>query len=76
MRPVSLALTLALASFALIALIGVGLGVMAALRHDGPLDHAVSVGTYLGIAVPEFFWAIVVILVFVGRGRLGEGQEQ
>jgi len=57
-------LTLALASFALIAVIGVGLGVMAALRHSGPLDHAVSVGTYLGIAVPEFFWAIVVILVF------------
>jgi peptide/nickel transport system permease protein len=38
--------------------------VLAALRHNGPLDHAVSVGTYLGIAVPEFFWAIVVILVF------------
>jgi len=57
-------LTLALAAFALIALIGVGLGVVAALRHNGPLDHAVSIGTYLGIAVPEFFWAIVVILVF------------
>jgi peptide/nickel transport system permease protein len=38
--------------------------VVAALRHNGPLDHAVSVGTYLGIAVPEFFWAIVVILLF------------
>src|SRR5215467_3075839 len=57
-------LTLALASFVLIALIGLGLGVIAALSHNGPLDHAVSVGTYLGIAVPEFFWAIVVILVF------------
>ena len=57
-------LTLTLAAFALIALIGVGLGIVAALRHNRPLDHAVSVGTYLGIAVPEFFWAIVVILVF------------
>ena len=57
-------LTLTLVSFVLIALIGVGLGVLAALRHNGPLDHAVSIGTYLGIAVPEFFWAIVVILVF------------
>jgi peptide/nickel transport system permease protein len=57
-------LTLTLVAFALIALIGVGLGVLAALRHNGPLDHAVSIGTYLGIAVPEFFWAIVVILVF------------
>jgi len=57
-------LTLTVASFLLIAVIGVGLGVVAALRHNGPLDHAVSIGTYLGIAIPEFFWAIVVILVF------------
>lgn len=51
-------------SFVLIALIGVGLGVVAALRHGRPLDHGVSVATYLGIAVPEFFWAIIVIVVF------------
>src|SRR5258705_12245817 len=57
-------LTLTVASFVLVAVIGVGLGVLAALRHNSPLDHAISVGTYLGIAVPEFFWAIVVILVF------------
>jgi peptide/nickel transport system permease protein len=61
---VARSLSLALASFVLIAVIGVGLGVIAALRHNGPLDHAVSIGTYLGIAVPEFFWAILVILVF------------
>ena len=52
------------ASFVLIAVIGVGLGIAAALRHGGPLDHGISVGTYLGIAVPEFFWAIIVIIVF------------
>lgn len=57
-------LVLTLVAFFFIAVIGVGLGVVAALRHNGPLDHAISVGTYLGIAVPEFFWAIVVILVF------------
>jgi peptide/nickel transport system permease protein len=51
-------------SFVLIALIGVGLGIVAALRHGRPLDHGISVATYLGIAVPEFFWAIVVIIVF------------
>ena len=52
------------ASFVLIAIIGVGLGIVAALRHGRPLDHGISVGTYLGIAVPEFFWAIVVIVIF------------
>lgn len=51
-------------SFVLIAVIGVGLGIVAALRHGRPLDHGVSIATYLGIAVPEFFWAIVVIIVF------------
>src|SRR5882757_862913 len=51
-------------SFVLIALIGVGLGIVAALRHGRPLDHGISVATYLGIAVPEFFWAIIVIIVF------------
>jgi peptide/nickel transport system permease protein len=57
-------LVLTLTSFVLIAIIGVSLGVIAALRHNRPTDHVVSVVTYLGIAVPEFFWAIVVILVF------------
>ncbi|MBN8944821.1 MAG: ABC transporter permease [Rhizobiales bacterium] len=52
------------ASFVLVAVIGVGLGIVAALRHGRPLDHGISIGTYLGIAVPEFFWAIVVIMVF------------
>ena len=56
--------TLAISAFFLIALIGVSLGVIAALNHNRPLDHAISVATYLGIAVPEFFWSIVVILVF------------
>jgi peptide/nickel transport system permease protein len=51
-------------SFVLIAMIGIGLGIVAALRHGRPLDHGISVATYLGIAVPEFFWAIVVIIIF------------
>ncbi|HMK81324.1 MAG TPA: ABC transporter permease [Xanthobacteraceae bacterium] len=57
-------LVLAGTAFALIAVIGIALGVIAALRHGRPLDHTVSIATYLGIAVPEFFWAIVVIVVF------------
>ena len=57
-------LVLTATSFMLIAVIGVFLGVIAALHHGRPLDHGVSIATYLGIAVPEFFWAIVVILIF------------
>jgi peptide/nickel transport system permease protein len=64
MEAISRSMMLTGASFVLIAVIGVGLGIAAALRHGRPLDHAISVGTYLGIAVPEFFWAIIVIIVF------------
>jgi peptide/nickel transport system permease protein len=64
MEAVGRSMMLTGASFVLIAVIGVGLGVAAALRHGRALDHGISVGTYLGIAVPEFFWAIIVIIVF------------
>ena len=59
-------LVLAVSAFVLIAVIGVGLGVVAAVRRGRPLDHGVSILTYLGVAVPEFFWAIVVIMLFSG----------
>ena len=64
MEAVGRSMMLTGASFVLIAVIGVGLGIAAALRHGRALDHGISVGTYLGIAVPEFFWAIIVIIVF------------
>lgn len=64
MEAIGRSLTLALTSFVLIAVLGICLGVWAALRHGGPTDHVISVGTYLGVAIPEFFWAIVMILVF------------
>lgn len=58
--------SLALVSIVLVAVFGIVLGVAAALRHNGPLDHGVSIFTYVGISAPEFFWGIVLILVFAG----------
>lgn len=55
---------LATASFIFITIVGIGLGVIAATHHNRPIDHAVSTFTYLGISVPEFFWGLVLILVF------------
>jgi peptide/nickel transport system permease protein len=57
---------LAAVSFVLVAIIGIALGVIAAVHHNRPIDHGVSVFTYVGISVPEFFWGIVLILVFAG----------
>jgi peptide/nickel transport system permease protein len=57
---------LALLSIVAVAILGVGLGILAAVWQNRPVDHAVSVFTFLGISVPEFFWGIVLMLVFAG----------
>jgi peptide/nickel transport system permease protein len=57
---------LATISIVLVAVVGVALGVVAAIKHNSTLDHGISVFTLLGISVPEFFWGIVLILVFAG----------
>jgi peptide/nickel transport system permease protein len=56
--------TLAGISFVLVAVIGIVLGVIAAVHQNRPVDHAVSIFTYMGISVPEFFWGIVLIILF------------
>jgi oligopeptide transport system permease protein len=43
---------------------GVALGVAAALRHDGAVDHAVMGAALIGIAVPNFVLAPVLALCF------------
>jgi peptide/nickel transport system permease protein len=69
-------------SFIFVAIVGIVLGVVAAVRENRFTDHAVSIFTYLGISVPEFFWGIVLIIVFArylnllptsGIGDLSDG---
>src|SRR6056297_1532998 len=55
---------LAIASILLVALFGILFGVISAIRENRPTDQAISTFTYLGISVPEFFWGIVMIIVF------------
>jgi peptide/nickel transport system permease protein len=73
---------LAVSSFVLVAVIGVLLGVVAAVRQNRPVDHLVSAFTYIGISVPEFFWGIVFVILFArylnwlpsgGMGDLADG---
>lgn len=73
---------LAVASFIFVTIVGIVLGVVAAVRENRLTDHAVSIFTYLGISVPEFFWGIVLIIVFArylnllptsGIGDLSDG---
>jgi len=55
---------LALMSLIFVTLIAITLGVIAAVEQNRATDHAVSIFTYFGISVPEFFWGIVLILFF------------
>jgi peptide/nickel transport system permease protein len=55
---------LAAAAMTVVATLGVTLGVVAAVWRGRWPDHTVSIFTYLGISVPEFYWGLVLILVF------------
>jgi peptide/nickel transport system permease protein len=63
-------LTLALISIVCVAVIGIGLGVLGAIRHGQWPDHLASLFTFVGISLPEFFWGIVLILLFAGYFKL------
>jgi peptide/nickel transport system permease protein len=62
--------------FALI--IGLPLGVLAAVYRDGPIDHLARVVSLVGVSIPIFWLAAVSLVIFyatlqiaVGPGRLG-----
>src|SRR5438128_6370139 len=57
-------LELTVAALAISVLLSFPLGILAALRHRRPLDVGVSVGTTVGLAVPEFWSGILLIIVF------------
>jgi peptide/nickel transport system permease protein len=51
-------------AFMLVAVLGLALGIHSATHVGRPSDHALTLVQYVFIAVPEFFWAIVAILLF------------
>lgn len=51
-------------TMAVVSTVGVAMGIVAAVWRGRWPDHGVSVFAYLGISVPEFFWGLVLILVF------------
>ena len=71
-RPIGPVLFAALVNSAIIAAVtmtvlttlGIALGVVAAVNRGRFLDHLASVVAYLGISIPEFFWGLLLILVF------------
>lgn len=61
-----IAVTLPLAMMALLlaAVIGITLGTLAASRGSGPLDAAIMAFSQLGLAIPNFWFGILFVLLF------------
>jgi peptide/nickel transport system permease protein len=60
---------LALYSILFASIVGIGFGVLAALRRNRPTDHALRVASLAGISMPTFWIALVAL--YVGFFRLG-----
>jgi peptide/nickel transport system permease protein len=61
---------LAVSSLAVVAVLGLSLGVIAAVWRGRWPDHAASILTYVGVSLPEFYWGLVLILLFGSTFRL------
>ncbi len=57
-------LPLAVLAMALTATASIALGVWAALRHGRAIDRAIGIGTQLGLAIPNFWLGLLLILLF------------
>jgi peptide/nickel transport system permease protein len=55
---------LAIISITCVSVIGITAGVLAGVYRGSIYDHASSLVAYLGISVPEFFWGILLVIVF------------
>ncbi|MEA2513813.1 MAG: peptide/nickel transport system permease protein [Thermomicrobiales bacterium] len=58
---------LALAGFVLAAVIGISLGVLAALRHNSIVDRLATAVALVGVSFPSFWLGILLILAFSVR---------
>jgi peptide/nickel transport system permease protein len=63
--------TLLLTAYALTVQLSIGIpaGILAAVRHNSPLDRAMTVFAISGAAIPTFFLGILLILFFAVRLR-------
>lgn len=57
-------LTIGLSAFVISVVLGVGLGVIAAMRQNGPADYATMAIAILGVCIPSFVTAPLLQLVF------------
>jgi peptide/nickel transport system permease protein len=57
-------LSIAVVSFAIAVLIAFPAGILAALKRNSFIDYTVSILAFVGVSMPSFWFAIVLILLF------------
>ncbi len=60
-------MSLALLSFALATIIAIPAGLISALKKHSKLDHTVTLIAFLGLSMPDFWLAILLIIVFAAN---------
>jgi oligopeptide transport system permease protein len=65
MREVGVSVTLGLAAVLVTVVIGMSLGVLAAIRQNTWVDYTASTAAVIGYSVPSFVWAFLLILLTV-----------
>src|SRR5919106_4194422 len=63
-------LTLTVLSLLLALLVALPVGIYSAVRRNSPVDHAATVGVFLGQSMPIFWTGIMLILLFAVHWRL------
>jgi peptide/nickel transport system permease protein len=67
---------LALLSILIAALVGIGFGVVAAMRRNRPADHVLRVFSLVGISMPTFWLALVGVYIFFYRLNWVPGSDR
>ena len=62
-------LVLGISALLIASLLGVGLGMIAALNSNRFADYVVSIISTLGMSIPNFWLGILLIIVFFGDAR-------
>jgi len=66
-------LELATVSFALTLIVGIPLGILAAVKRDSWVDHLARVISLLGVSSPTFWLAFILLAVFYGYLQIAPG---
>jgi len=66
-------LELASVSFVLALVVGIPLGIMAAVRRDSWIDHVARLVSLIGVSSPTFWLAFIMLAVFYGGLQIAPG---